>query len=165
MSIATSGRPVARRRFLSGVALVALIAGAAIALARLHARLAPVALPRLEAAAAPTRPQAAQPASATLARHAFMRSEPQGAEPERQHVMIAPELRVEHAVPAEYAIVKERILLEPERRIDLGGGRTQIIPPRYGYRDRRVETRPARIEIETLPAVWERREPGSGRSG
>lgn len=151
MSIA-SGSPSARRRFMSGVAILALIAGVSIAYARLRERLAPATLPRLAAADPPPPAQAAPGHPRTV-----MRVEADGV-----WVMVAPERRVQRVAPAQYSIVKERILLEPERRVD--GASDEIIPARYGYRERRVETRPARMEIETIPAVWERRPHAASRS-
>jgi hypothetical protein len=175
MSIASTAAPTARRRFLSGVALVALLAGAAIAVTRLQSRLAPVDLasmsvsppalvrPRLtETAAALAPPTQARPVS-------FAAPPPQDTRPPApaavapqpgwERVMVAPELRVERVVPPSHAIVQERVLLEPERRVErqASGGATvvEIVPARYGYRERRVEQAPARTVIETIPAVWE----------
>ena len=174
MSIASTAAPTARRRFLSGVAIVALLAGAAIAVARLQARLAPVdlasmsasppALPRprlteTAAASAPVRPAAF---SASRAAYEETRPPPRAAaapQPGWERVMVAPELRVERVVPPSYAIVRERVLLEPERRVErpASGGATviEIAPARYGTRERRVEQAPARTVIETIPPVWE----------
>lgn len=169
MSIASTAPRGARRRFMSGVALVALIVGASIAAIRLQARLAPVTLPSL-ASVAVERPRAVAPAPRLTpavyapaiyapARAASAGAEPTAAEPEWVRVMVSPELRVERVAPAQYAVVQERVLLEPERRVErVVAAPTTIvetIPARYGYRDRRVETQPARMVVDTIPAVWE----------
>jgi len=164
MSTASTARPVGRRRFMSGVALFALIAGA-LAYARYQGRVAPVALPlvaqsqpvafvaprMVESAAA----RAPAPPPVALA----PRPQPQPAQPGWERVMVSPELRVERVAPAAYAMVRERVLLEPERRVErvVDGSTTvvEVVPARYGYRERRVETQPARMVIDTIPAVWE----------
>jgi len=175
MSIASTAPRGARRRFMSGVALVALIVGASIAVVRLQARLAPVTLPSL-ASVASERPRPVAPAPRLTpavyapSRAASAGAEPAAAEPEWVRVMVSPELRVERVAPAQYAVVQERVLLEPERRVErVVAAPTTIvetIPARYGYRDRRVETQPARMVVDTIPAVWEwrRRSPAAPSS-
>lgn len=172
MSNASTARPPARRRLLSGVAILALIAGVSIAYARYQARVAPVALgsappavsfraPQrmVESAAARAPAPAPQPAPrAQPVVYAPAEREQPVAQPGWERVMVSPELRVERVLPPAYEIARERILLEPERtvqRVENGATLVEMIPARYGTRERTVESRPARTVIETIPAVWE----------
>ncbi|QLP98491.1 MAG: hypothetical protein HZY79_15460 [Rhodoblastus sp.] len=162
MSIASTAPPGVRRRFMSGVALIALIAGVSIAGARLYARLAPVTLASLESSAPARAPVPAPRVAAQLApssprAYVAPRMEPNGA-PDAGwvRVMAAPEMRVQRVAPAQYAVVKERVLIEPERRVERADGAVvEIVPARYGVRERRVETRPAHMVEEIIPATWE----------
>ena len=149
--------PAARRRFMSGVALLALIAATSIAVARYQSRIAAVALPALPSSHSIVFKPPLSETAAALAPATPLPS------PGRDHVLIAPELRAERAVPATYTLVRERVLIEPERReerMENGTPVSETIPARYGYRERRVETKPASMVIDTFPAVWERRPPG-----
>lgn len=182
MSNRSNAPPRARRSYMSGVALLALIAGASLAYARYQSRMAPITLPpasqtqfvatirprlaETAAARAPATPVALAPPQFAPPRHA-----PQpDVKPGLERVMVSPELRVERVVPATYAVVRERVLLEPERVVErvanASGTVTETIPARYGYRERSVETNPARMVIDTIPAVWEwRPRAGTAPSG
>jgi hypothetical protein len=183
MSIASTASSVARRRLMSGVAVAALCAGVLIAYHRLQARIGPVELPALSAAATlsslTTRSTAATSTAATLApdrtpaprapsaqRVALSATTPRAdSEPVRlvsaateagwERVMIAPERRVERMLAPVTALIDETVLLEPERVVERASGETVTTPARYGVRARRVEVQPARTVIETVPAVWE----------
>lgn len=167
-----STKRAARRGYLSGVALIALIAGAGLAFGLLRQRLAPVELPGAAATLAqvrrapqaPVRLEAAPPVRViepvAPARRVDAATRPDATlasdESRWVRVLIAPERRYERTLPPVYGTVEERILLEPERDV------VETVPAKYGTRTRRVLLEPARTVVEIVPAKWEWRDRVSG---
>jgi hypothetical protein len=168
----------ARRGFLSGVALIALIAGAALAFGRLQQRVAPVRLPAAQPAVAmksrntpaqiaprpqieprtfvrvvenPARVMAPAPRTPPPKPSTLAADEPRWV-----RVMTAPERRYERTIPPVYGTIEERVLLEPERDV------VETVPARYGVRTRRVLLEPARTVVDVVPATWEWRDRAGG---
>lgn len=83
-----------------------------------------------------------------------------------EKVMIQPARQIPHHVPAQYSSIQEKVLISP------GGKRWEVTTdahgrttgcwvydkPQYGYRQRTVEVSPARVEYETVPAVYTQRQ-------
>jgi hypothetical protein len=83
-----------------------------------------------------------------------------------EKVMIQPARQIPHQVEGQYYSISEKVLIAP------GGKRWEVTTdaygrttgcwiydePQYGFRQRLVESSPARVEYETIPAVYTQRE-------
>ncbi|HEV7259880.1 MAG TPA: hypothetical protein VGN82_19005 [Bosea sp. (in: a-proteobacteria)] len=83
-----------------------------------------------------------------------------------EKVLIQPARQIPHHVEGQYYSISDKVLIAP------GGPRWEVTTdiygrtsgcwiydePQYGFRQRLVESAPARIEYETIPAVYTQRE-------
>lgn len=83
-----------------------------------------------------------------------------------EKVLIQPARQIPHQVEGQYYSISEKVLIAP------GGPRWEVTTdaygrttgcwiydePQYGFRQRLVESAPARIEYETIPAVYTQRQ-------
>lgn len=83
-----------------------------------------------------------------------------------EKVMIQPARQIPHHVEGQYYSISEKVLIAPggprwEVTTDIHGRTTGCWiedEPQYGFRQRLVESAPARIEYETIPAVYTQRQ-------